>query len=292
MSKKDWLEKRKQGLGGSDAAPALGLSPWKTPYQLYLEKRGEIEGQGDNERMFWGRTLEQPIRQHYSDLTGRTVIVPSELLVSPKYPFMIANPDGIADGRVVEVKTAGSDTGWGDPGTDEIPDHYALQCQHYMIVTELPVTDVAVLIRGSDFRIYEVPEDRELQEIIIEREALFWDMVQAGQPPQATTYDDLKLRFGSMSKAITVQADNEAIVAVSRLKQLKEIAKEEEALKAVIMGILGEADTLMYGDQVLATWKATKSGERFDQKAFQKAHPELYKEFMVATQPTRRLLVK
>jgi len=289
----DWLEQRRRGLGGSDAPAVCGISPWKSPYQVYLEKRGETEPQEDNEPMFWGRALEPIIRQRYADETGRTVVVPQQSLFHPKIEFMLASLDGIADGeRVLEVKTARMPTGWGEAGSAEIPDIYMIQVQHYLAVTKLSVADVATLIGGNDFRIYEVPADTELQDLIIEKETAFWKMVQDGTPPDPVSFADLKQRFGSMSKAIRVQADQDVLAAIHRLKQIKELIKEEELMKAIIMAALKEADTLIDGESVLATWKAGKGATRFDQKEFQNSNPKLYAQFLKESDPVRRLLIK
>ncbi len=287
------LKGRKNGIGGSDAAAAIGVSKWKTPYQLWLEKTSDEIIDFDNDAMFWGRTLEPIVRQRYSDVTGRTVIVPAPGIIHPKYNFMRASLDGIADGnRVLEIKTARSDIGWGKEGTDVIPDEYACQVQHYMMVTGFVVADVAVLIGGSDFRLYEVPEDKELQDIMMEKEADFWQMVQNRTPPETTTFSDLKLRFGRSSIESRIQASDAAIEAVEKLKAIKAIAKAEDDLKAVLMAELKENDTLCSGDTILATWKAANGASRFDSKTFQKDHPDLYKRYLKQGESTRRLLLK
>lgn len=290
--REDWLQKRVKGIGGSDAAAVCGLSPWKSPYQVWLEKRGEAQPSEDNEPMFWGRTLEPVIRQRYADVTGRTVTVPQDVLVHPNYDWMLASLDGLTDDRVVEIKTSRSPQGWGEPGTNEIPDVYMIQVQHYMTVTKLSMADVVALIGGSDFRIYEVPADSELQDLILDRESAFWEMVKAGTPPDPTTFADLKQRFGAASKAQTVQASPEVIAAVGWLKEIKKITSQEEDYKAMIMAHLKEADTLIDGDKVLATWRAQKGAKRFDSKAFQEAEPEIYKQFVKEGEPSRRLLIK
>ena len=288
-----WLEERRKGLGGSDAAPVLGLSPWKTPYQVWLEKRGEAPEQEDNEPMFWGRTLEPVIRQRYADVTGRSVAIPKGILVHPKHKWMLANLDGIAGDRVLEVKTARSAEKWGEPGSDEIPEHYRPQVEHYMAVTGLLVADVAVLIGGQDFRIYEVPADKELQELIIEQEAAFWEMVEKGTPPEVTNYADVKARFGKMSRAVTVEADRMTVAAVEKLRELKDLAKQEEILKAHIMKHLGEADTLVDdAGNVLCTWKLSKPTKRLDTKALQAEMVEVYQKFLKEGDPSRRFLIK
>lgn len=287
------LEARKKGIGGSDAGAVLGISPWKTPLQVYMDKVGATDPIQDNDSMFWGRTLEPVIRQRYADVTNRKVVVPDTLITHPKFEFMIGNLDGItSDNRVLEIKTARSAEGWGEPGSNEIPDSYMIQVQHYMLITAIPVADVAVLIGGSDFRIYEVPAEPELMELMIEKETGFWSRVINRDPPEPITYQDMLLKYGRTSKESRVQADAVAMAAVARLKEIKAIAKEEDELKTVIMAAFGESDTLMDNNKVLATWKAGNGSKRFNAKLFEAENPELYKKYIVRSEPTRRLLLK
>ena len=287
------LEARKKGIGGSDAGAILGVSPWKTPLQVYMDKVGATDPIQDNDSMFWGRTLEPVIRQRYADVTNRKVVVPDTLITHPKFEFMIGNLDGItSDNRVLEIKTARSAEGWGEPGSNEIPDSYMIQVQHYMLITAIPVADVAVLIGGSDFRIYEVPAEPELMELMIEKETGFWSRVINRDPPEPITYQDMLLKYGRTSKESRVQADVVAMAAVARLKEIKAIVKEEDKLKTVIMAAFGESDTLMDNNKVLATWKAGNGSKRFNAKLFEAENPELYKKYIVRSEPTRRLLLK
>lgn len=99
----EWLAQRRTGIGGSDVASILGLSPWRTPYQVWEDKTGRGEDQDDTPALYWGRLLEDPIRQAYADSTGLTVTKPDCMYSSVTHPFMHANLDGIAsDGRLVE----------------------------------------------------------------------------------------------------------------------------------------------------------------------------------------------
>jgi putative phage-type endonuclease len=188
MNEQDFHAVRMTGIGGSDAAAVLGLSKWKTPLQVYLEKLGQGGLMLDNEAMAWGRALEPVIRQQYAERTGRIVYLPDTALRHKEHDFMIANLDGYTDdGRVLEVKTARSGQEWGEPGSDEIPTNYLLQVQHYLTVTGFEWADVAVLIGGSDFRIYEIRADKDLQALLIEGEAEFWQRVQDRNPPDPKT---------------------------------------------------------------------------------------------------------
>ena len=257
---KEELKERQSGIGASEAAPALGLSKYKTPYQLWEEKTALEVVQFDSPILRRGRMFEPIIRQLYSDETGRAVKkVPS--MRSEKYPFMTASPDGYAeDGkRYVEIKTARNKSEWGEPGTDEIPLPYMIQVQHGLIVTGLEVADIPVSFSLDDFAIYEVPADRELQEMIIEKEATFWELVKNRIPPEPSNYVDVYRRFAvSISK--NIQADSDIVGAIQSLKSVKlsqkELKEQEDKLKTMIGKFMAEADTLIdFDGNTLATWK-------------------------------------
>ncbi len=298
----NWLAQRNTGIGGSDVAALLGLSKWKTPLQLYLEKRGEAEPQPDNEAMRWGRYLEPVVRQAYADETGNEVRMLAEQVRHPLYDHMVANLDGFVffpngPRRVFEAKTARTAEGWGEPRTDEIPQPYLLQVQHYMVVTGFPVADVAVLIGGADFRIYEVPADPELQQMIVDACAEFWQRVRTGNPPEPVSYADVQARWGRASKAGTVLADDELLHALSQLHDLRKQAKHlelaEEQWKAVVMKALGDHDTLIDAQgRTLCTWKASAAPQRFDSAALKAELPDVYARFVKTGEPSRRFLLK
>ncbi len=291
-----WLIKRRQGIGGSDAPVVCEMSPWMSPFLLYLDKRGELEPSEMNEPMRWGSLLEPVIRQRYAEVTGVEVAVPKEILVHPKHPFMIANVDGLLPDRVLEVKTDRFGIGWGEPGTDEIPEMYLCQVTHYMAVTGRKLADVAVLVGGSDFRVYTVQQDPELEELIVHQEREFWKLVEAGTPPEATSYSDVKHKWGRKSASLVIQASNECLSCVEKLRDMASFEKNakpvEEELKARIMAEMGNADTLSHGESILATWKMDKPGQKFSQDILKEKHPEIHKECMVDKDPNRRFLLK
>lgn len=292
-----WLLDRMSGVGGSDAAAVLGLSKYKTPLQVYQEKRGELGPIPDNEPMLWGRVLEPVIRQQYAERTGRVVHLPEGIIRHQTHPFMLATVDGITDdGRLVEIKTARTAQEWGEPGTDEVPQAYLIQVQHYLEVTALSVADVAVLIGGSDFRMYHIEADPELQQMIVEGEAEFWDRVQRADPPEPVSYADVQARFGRSSVNGAIEADQATYQALDDLRKIRQAMKnleaDEEAQKAIVMKALGDNDTLTHQGRVIATWKAQDGAKRFDSKTFQAHHPDLYAQFVAIGEPSRRFLLK
>ncbi len=299
MEGPQWLEERRRVIGGSDVAAIMGMNPWKTAYRVYQEKRKEVEDWQGNQATDWGKRMEPALRQWYSDVTGRPVRLPDKIIVSGKYPFMGASLDGYTDdGRIVEIKTARNVRGWGEPGTNEIPEYYVLQVQHYMIVTGFEVTDIPVSIAGGPPELYEVPADRELQEMIIEVCANFWRRVQEGNPPDPVTYADAVQRYGKSAAVGTVVASQEAMKFVNDLRHVRArielLEAEEKDLKGMLIAALGEAGDVMVDPDgnPLVTYKLGNGRRTFDVKAFEKDHPVLYGKYLKMGEAQRRFLLK
>lgn len=291
-----WLAERRTGIGGSDAAAAVGMSKWKTRLELFLDKTGRLET-SETEPMRWGTLLEPIVRQEYCNRTGREVVVPNRILRHPSRKFAIVNVDGIADEcRIYEGKTARSGDEWGEPGTDEVPRDYLLQVQHAMFVTGLRVADIAVLIGGNDFRIYCVPADDELQALMIEQEAEFWRHVEQDIEPQPVSYEDMKLAWRRASGGKVI-ADLELQSAAKQLRLIKDEIKaseeREKQILAQLQGAMKDASELVNGSgDVLATWKNVNAAPRFDMERFKSEQPDLWKSFLVEPSPRRQFLLK
>ena len=138
MPYEDWLEYRKQGIGGSDASVVCGISRYKSPVELWMEKTGQLPAQEAGEAAYWGTQLEALVRAEFTKRTGIEVKQIKQLLQSEDHPFMLANLDGICEVPdvgpcIFEAKTASAYKAgeW----EDTIPDEYALQLAHYMAVT-------------------------------------------------------------------------------------------------------------------------------------------------------------
>ncbi len=293
MSNRDaWLAARRTGIGGSDAAAVMGLSKYKTPYQVWADKVGMLPAIEETAPMRWGNYLEPAIRQAYCDETGREVLQ-GEMT---RKDFQIANLDGWTQcGRVVEIKTARSSDGWGEAGTDQVPMDYLMQVQHYMMVTGYAVADIAVLIGGSDFRLYEVPADGELHGMMLEAQTALWKRVLDHNPPVLECIADAQLAYRVSAEAV-IEASELVAYSVKTLRdiraQIKLLEKDEEAEKALIMAYMAENDTLKMGEQFLATWRSDSGRTTFDSKALEAAHPEIYKQYLKTSAPARRFLIK
>lgn len=301
----EWLEARRTGLGGSDIAAALGLSLWMSPYELWLDKIGELPPRPDTEPMRWGRLMEPLILNAYSERTRWKISRP-RMMRSERYPWLIANLDGVAmtgrlaSARVVEAKNAHSRLGWGEPGTDDVPQQYLLQAQSYLIVTALAEADIVVLFGGNDLQVYTVRADAELQQLIIDGTREFWHRhVQGLLPPPVAGIEDARRRWGKLAAKGVVVATPEDQRMVAQLREaragIKVLKEDADRLEGALMARLGETgDTLIDPDtkQALVTWKLAAGVARLDLELFRNDHPDLWAKYAIAGDGARRFIVK
>lgn len=213
--------------------------------------------------------------------------------MSSKYPFMRANLDGIADdGRVVEFKTSSKSDGWGEVGTDEIPDYYMTQVQHYLAVTGVKTADVAVLIGGNDFRIYTVEADEELQALLIERESEFWALVESRTPPDLTSTKDAARRYrvATAKKAVEATA-GDVVDAWTKLCAIKEqkslLDAKEKTYQLRIMEFMQDAVSLKRDGKTIASWSAPSSRKTINSKKLKEKFLDVYKACTTESAPSR-----
>lgn len=312
LQRDQWLEwRRVNGFGGSDAPAVLGLSKFKSQTELVLEKRGEIPFKDDTEFFHWRREMEDPILREYGRRTGRMVVKPEHPVKSQEHPFMFTTYDGVVMGaaepgptvfadslRVVQAKTANSKQGWGEPGTDEVPDDYWIQVQHEMATCGAPVADIPVLFYFSKLEIFTVEADPVFQAELIDQERKLWDMItKTSEMPPVVTIEDAVARWGRSSKLGKVVATEEVLNAVAQLKLIKLEAQDLEArnnaAKLVIINAMMENETLVDVDgQILLTWKAAKGRSGIDKKKLELEFPQAYAACFKRGDPYRTMLLK
>jgi len=275
---------RKNWIGGSDAASILGVSPWKTSFQLYQEKIGdhvEEVTQAKQKIFNRGKRLEPVVIEMLIDELRENgheveVIARNERYKDSVHDFMAAEIDIelVIDGEEMngEIKTvhpfAAKD--WGEEGTDEIPIYYTAQIAHGQMITGRNRTIVAALIGADDLRIHFVERDGELIEIIRDKEIAFWEMVQNRIPPEPTTHDDIKLLYKrAYGSAVDVTEDVsdyfESLVIAKA--QHKELESKIDLITTKIKSFMGDAAVLTANGRPILTWKNNKDGRKTDWKA-------------------------
>ena len=281
---KEWHEKRRKGIGASDAAVVCGLSKWSTPYDLYLEKIGEKEPQEETEVMRRGKMLEVPMEiiygKNHDCRTG-----PERHCQHPEIEWMTATPDReVGNNLDLEIKTANEHTKhlWG-VGRDEIPEYYQIQCQHSLAVTGKEWMDVivcfapestfAALVQSLDsgmgngfvaafieknleVREYCIQRNDELIAMIIEAERDFWEnhVLKRVEPVNFAVY-------APKDKQCREATEEETALAL-RLAELKREAKENAAkideCETKLKNAIGEGYGIDFGDIGRITWGKNK----------------------------------
>lgn len=183
----DWLEYRKQGIGGLRRRCGLAASAGTNPrWSCGWKRQASFQIRRPGKPAYWGTQLEPLVRAEFTRRTGIEVTHTKQLLQSAEHPFMLANLDGTCEHPdfgpcIFEAKTASAYKAkeW----DNSIPEEYLLQIQHYMAVTGYRGAYIAALIGGNTFRWKFVERDEGLIAVMIHLEAEFWGYVQEGTPP-------------------------------------------------------------------------------------------------------------
>lgn len=291
---------RSKFIGGSDVAAILGLSPWKTPFQLWQEKSGlytEDVSPAKQKIFNRGKRWEPVVVEMLVDeLQDRghdvQVIARNERYQDPEHLFMACELDLELriDGEEMngEMKTvhpfAAKD--WGEEDSDEIPVYYAAQVMHGLMIKPRRRAIVAALIGADDLRIHFVERDDETIAAMRQHEVAFWDRVLNETPPEVTSAEDVRRLF-LRDNGTAIECDSAVLEAVQRLKDVKAAVKqmesEEEMLATRVKLAIGDASTLTFMGQPLATWKS-QTTRRIDTKALEAAHPAIAEEFRKASE--------
>lgn len=283
-------ELRKQGIGASEIAAVLGVNPYHTPLDVFLEKTGQVAAFEGNEFTHWGNRLQAVIADEYAERVG-VDIKPGETVVHPQYPWALCTPDYLVlDGRMdrglvgtglpirgLECKNRNhfNAKAWGESGTDEVPLEVAAQCQWSMEITGLRQWDVAVLLGGNRLGIYHLEHDADLTKAMLERGQAFWhDHVLARvMPPldaSETAREYLNHKWLLYGEALK-EATPEVAALAAELKSVRGTLKtlqgsdgrggEKARLENLIKDFIGEQTGIRLPNGEKITWKRPKAGK-------------------------------
>lgn len=292
----DWLNERRSYIGGSDSYGALALvddsgRPYfgKTPLKVYLDKTSdeEIEDE-ETPELEWGHRHESTIADAYTDRTGLSTQRVNEPRRHRKHPFLAANLDrlvrsGPRERRILEIKTSKRRDWWGseDEGVDGIPPPYFCQVQHYLNVCDADVADVAVLIQGSELRIYrDITPDQEFIAMLEEAEVKLWtEHIEPRVPPDPAIGETAMRWPIATETAVQCNAFHMATVRdyIERAAAIKAAEKELAATRDIIQAWMGEHRYLTDPDgEVLVDWRTTvPKAKTLDLARIEREDPEL-----------------
>ncbi len=306
IARADWLEVRKSGIGGSDAAAAVGLSPYKSQLELWLEKTGrdaQLDKPDPNDTthpVFWGTLLEPIVAAAYTQQTGRKVRKVNAVLQHPTVPFMLANLDreivGSPEVQILECKTAGEFGArlW----LDGVPEYVQLQVQHQLAVTGKQSADVAVLLCGQKLEVHRVYRDDELISRLIHLEAQFWQYVTTDTPPPADGSESadraLRCLYPGNATVVNFTEDRQLSAAFADLVLLRADIKAKEALaeqlKQTLQQAMGDASVAQL-DTGKITYKRSKDSVSIDLDRLLADHPNLAQQYATTKPGSRRFRI-
>jgi putative phage-type endonuclease len=305
-SRTAWLAARKAGLGASDTAAVLGVDPWKSPLEVYLDKVDPtVHDDTVSEAAEWGTAVEAVVARKVASRHKKLgKLTPSPgLCAHPDHPWLLATPDRVLVDRatgaeaLLEIKT--TDGRNKDQWKDGPPTRVQVQVQQQLAVTGLDVAYVAVLFGGREMPApIRIDRDQTVIDLILEYGHTFWfDHVIARIPPEARLGDDSALAGmypgDDTLEALIADDTLEALITERRARK----ADADKATAAVdeldlrIKEALGDRTLVTSVDgAVLATWKP-KTSRRVDTRRLKADHPDLVEQYQTTT-TTREFRVK
>jgi putative phage-type endonuclease len=309
LSRDEWLTVRKHGIGSSDAAAAVGLNPYKSQLELWLEKTGrdtllpKIDPHDEESPAYWGNILEPIVATHYTQRTGNRVRRINAVLQhrAPQLDWMLANIDreviGANEVQILECKTAGINGArlW----KDGVPVYVQLQVMHQLAVTGKQAADVAVLLGGQHLEIHRIERDDDLIERLIELERDFWGYVQRDTPPPADGSEsaDQALRcLYPQDSGATRDFSQDPILcaAFDELQQARATlechSKREAELKQFLQQAMGDASRATFANGSVS-WRKAKDSLVLDVAQLLKDQPDLLVRYPLTKTGSRRFLI-
>jgi putative phage-type endonuclease len=309
LPREDWLAVRKQGIGSSDAAAAVGLNPYKSQLELWMEKTGrdeslpKLDPQNEESPAYWGNVLEPIVAWHYSKRSGNRVRRINAVLQhpDPKMPWMLANIDreviGADDVQILECKTAGINGArlW----KEGVPEYVQLQVMHQLAVTGKQAADVAVLLGGQHLEIHRIERDESMIARLIDLERLFWDYVVSDTPPPADGSDSAEAALRCLypednGQTLDFSQHTELASTYLELKSVRQSIAQQETreaqLKQVLQQAMGAATRVEFTEGYIS-WKKSKDSTMLDVEQMLKDKPYLQARYPKIKTGSRRFLI-
>lgn len=191
-SHEEWLERRKNSIGGSDASSILGLNPWKSNVKLWLEKKGieEAEDISNKAIVKFGIDAEKSIRELFALDHDEFEVqyLENNYWTNDKYPFAHASLDGWLEDKtgkkgILEIKTSSFD--W----DERIPDYYYAQLLHYLMITEFEFAILKVRSKTFDgeisvkhFKVERKDVEKDI-DFLAKKEKAFYESLKGDKVP-------------------------------------------------------------------------------------------------------------
>lgn len=280
MLHEEWLEHRRQSIGGSDASAILGMNTYCSPYTVWADKLGKLPPKEDNEAMRLGRDLEEYVAKRFTEETGKKVRRENNIIINPDFPYAHANVDRLVVGEDagLECKTT-SIMNLKKFKNGEYPENYYVQCVHYLMVTGAQRWYLGVLILGIGFKCFVIERDEEEIKALAKSEEAFWEYVKSETPPETdgseSTSESLAVMYpesnGNTVNLFAYEDSLKQYIAIG--KQIDELKKLREEVANNVKAFMGEAGK-GESNHFKVSWSSSLRST-FDHKKFASDNPNL-----------------
>lgn len=286
LTREEWLDVRRKGIGGSDIAAVCGLSPFKSPLDVFLEKTGRYTETPQNEKMKWGNILEDPVAREFANRRNCKIQRVNAVLQHAAVPHALVNLDRMilnppSNNGVLEVKT----TSWASPWADgELPEMYYCQFQWELEVSGLTWGSFAVLISGNEYQDrHQIKKDQGFCDRLLKAADNFWThhvLTDTPPPPSSANNEAYKLLYPNVEDT-TIDLPRNLLPLIAKRKQLKDTHTQlEKQYKFIDSQILHHMQEAKYG--ICGNFQVTRIRREslvFDRKSFRENHPDLYAKY-------------
>lgn len=290
LSHEEWLQWRRKGIGGSDAATVVGLNPYSSLYELWADKQGFLPSKEDTEAMRTGRDLEQYVADRFCEATGKKVQKLPYMYCHDEYPFITANVDRkvVGENAGLECKTT-SPYNKTDFAEGNVQLNYLCQCWHYMNVMGYDRMYLAVLVMGKGFYWYTIEQDKEQQQALLNAEVDFWNTYILDdcipEPDGSESADNvLKTIYGKETReTVNLMHCDRLLEDYAKARDnCKAAESEKERLAQQIKLHIGDAATGI-GSKFKADW-ISQTRKSVDTKKLAAEYPQVYEQVIKTTQ--------
>jgi len=278
-------------IGSSSIAAILGLSPWSGPWDVWAKMQG-LAKPFQTRATLRGHILEPAIADYYGSQTG-CALAPGPAyeeapIIGPE-SWMHARPDRFAkkedDEWLVEIKsTRKFGREWGQPGTSDVPQYYAVQCIWQMAVTGHSRTDLAAFATISDeYRVFTIHRDMQLEKQIVDFARDWYSKyVITCEPPDTdgsiACSRTLAKRFHQKSDAYVEPTPEDRSLAID-IKSIREKINKMEIEKREKENVLKDRIGEHKGMAGVCTWASGKPRVTVNSKALKEEHPDIFVKY-------------
>jgi putative phage-type endonuclease len=305
----DWLNLRYSGLGGTDISAIIGVNPWKTSIDVLQDKKSRINNFQETIPVFLGKRLESAVLELYNRETNQNYEKNDNLFCHDSFKIAIGTPDALKKNckKGLEIKTSWRPNfdEWGESGTDQIPEHYKVQCQWYMAIMDYDEWDLAALLAGTDFRIYNIKRDKSFENVLLNTGNDWWNqyIIEGKEPPidgsnNYLKYLNFKFKENVEPLKIATPEIEDKIIKLLQIKEETDVLEDNKSLiENELKFFIGDAEGVK-SQYATITWKKPKDTVSIDYETLSKS---LLSEEVVESQKekytkirenTRRFLVK